>query len=79
LQGENGPPDENQFRQREFSHMFEEINDEIALITANAKFNFTTCKINGNTLKLTLAYLEDTKKLVEILKERIKLLSEATS
>jgi len=66
------------FKERGFQRIFEGIEDEIVILTANAKFYFTTCKTDENTLKLTLAYIEDTKKLVELLKKRINLLMETT-
>ncbi|MGD0204130.1 MAG: hypothetical protein ABSC20_09540 [Candidatus Bathyarchaeia archaeon] len=68
-----------EFKEREIERMFEGIKDEIAIITANAKFNFTTCKTNEKTLKLTLTYIEDTKKLVDLLQNRISLLIDTTS
>ena len=52
---------------------------EIALITASAKFNFTLRKTTEKDLKIMLAYIEDTKELVHLLKTRINLLWEATS
>jgi len=67
------------FKEREFERVFEGIEDEIAIITASAKFNFTTCKTDEKTFKLTLAYIEDTKKLIGLLKNRINLLMDATS
>jgi hypothetical protein len=71
--------DKNDFKKREFTRIFEGIDDEIALITAGAKFNFTLCKTNEENLKITIAYIEDTKKLITLLKTRIGLLREATS
>jgi hypothetical protein len=67
------------FKEREIERMFEGIEDEITIITASAKFNFTTCKTDEKTLKLTLAYIEDTKKLANLLKNRISLLIDTTS
>jgi hypothetical protein len=67
------------FKERELQRIFEGIEDEIAIIKASAKFNFTTCKTDEKTLKLTLAYIEDTKKLIGLLKNRINLLMEDTS
>jgi hypothetical protein len=67
-----------QLRGRELTKIFENINEEIALITASAKFNFTIRKTSEKDLKITLAYIEDTKKIVQILKFRMSLLSEAT-
>jgi hypothetical protein len=79
MQEENSPLGKYLIKKREAARVFEAIDDEIVLIGANARFSFATCKMNKNTLRLTLAYLEDTKKIVKILKERIKILSEATS
>ena len=76
---DNQPPEKASFKETEFQRIFEGIEDEIAILTANAKFYFTTCKTDENTLKLTLAYIEDTKKLIEFLKNRINLLMETTS
>lgn len=59
--------------------MFEGIEDEIVIITASAKFNFAICKTDEKTLKLTFAYIEDTKKLIGLLKNRINLLMDTTS
>ncbi len=78
LENDNQPP-RKAFKQRELERIFEGIEDEIAIITASAKFNFTTCKTDKKTLKLTLAYIEDTKKLVGLLKNRVNLLMDATS
>jgi hypothetical protein len=62
-----------------FNEYSKESKDEIAILTANAKFNHTTCKIDTNIPKLTPAYIEDTTKLVELLKNRISLLMDTTS
>ena len=66
------------FTEREIERMFEGIRDEIAILIATAKFNYTTCKIDQNTLALTLAYVDDTEKLVNLLKNRINLLIDTT-
>jgi hypothetical protein len=68
-----------QLKERELTRIFDSINGEMALLTANAKFNFTIRKTNEKDLKIVLAYIEDTKKLVEILRTRMSLISEATS
>jgi hypothetical protein len=68
----------SEFKEREFTRIFEGLDDEIAILTANAKFNRTTCKFDETTLKLTLAYIEDTTKLVTVLKNRINLLMQTT-
>ena len=75
MQNHNQPEIE-EFKQRQLQKIFQEIDDEIAILTATAKFNHTTCKTDTNSLKLTLAYIEDTTKLVKVLKNRIKLLIE---
>ena len=67
-----------EFKEREIERMFEGIKDEIAIITASAKFNFTLRKTDEKTLSLTLAYIEDTKKIADLLKNRISLLINAT-
>ena len=66
-------------KQREQQRIFDPIDDEITLITANTKYNYTTCKINQTTLNLTLDYLEDTKKILNLLKARINILQETTT
>ncbi len=53
MKKDNQPPEKTLFKEREPKRIFEGINDEIAILTANAKFNFTTCKTDINTLKLT--------------------------
>ena len=58
--------------------MFEGIEGEIALITASAKFDFTIRKTREQDLKIIMGYIEDTQKLVAVLKTRINLLWEAT-
>jgi hypothetical protein len=68
-----------QLKDRELTRLFDSINGEINLITANAKFNYTIRKTDENYLKIVLAYIEDTEKLVGLLKARMSLLSEATS
>ena len=65
-------------KNRAFARIFEGIDDELAILTATAKFNHTTCKTDQNTLNLTLAYIEDTKKLVNLLKNRVNLLMQTT-
>ncbi len=66
-------------KERELIRMFEPIEGEISLIKANAKFNHTVNKTPERETKIILAYAEDTQHLVRILKERIKLLLDATS
>jgi molybdenum cofactor biosynthesis enzyme MoaA len=73
------PAEKSDFKKREFTRIFEGIDDEIALIIAGVKLNFTLCKINEENLKITVDYIEDTKKLITLLKTRVGLLREATS
>ncbi len=68
-----------QLKERELTKIFEHIREELALITASVKFNFTTRKTSEKDLKVVLAYIDDTSKLVDLLKSRLSLLSEATS
>jgi len=68
-----------QLKERELTKIFENIKEELALITASVKFNFTTRKTNEKDLKVVLAYIDDTSKLVDLLKSRLSLLSEAIS
>jgi len=68
-----------QLKERELTKIFENIKDELALITASVKFNFATRKTNEKDLKVVLAYIDDTSKLVDLLRSRLSLLSEAIS
>ena len=68
-----------QLKERELTKIFENIKEELALITASVKFNFTTRKTSEKDLKIVLAYIEDTAKLVDLLQSRLSLLSENTS
>jgi hypothetical protein len=68
-----------QLKERELTKIFEHIKEELALITASVKFNFTTRKTSEKDLKVVLAYIDDTAKLVDLLKSRLSLLSEAAS
>ncbi len=79
MKNDNQSSEKSGFKERAFQRIFEGIDDEIAILSANAKFNYTTCKTDENTLKLTLAYIEDTERIVEVLKNRITLLIENTS
>jgi len=66
-------------KEKQLLRIFEDIDGEIALITATAKFDFNLRKTTENDLKLKLAYIEDTVKLVELLRNRISLLWKTTS
>jgi hypothetical protein len=66
-------------KQHHLQKIFQEIEDELAIIAATAKFNHTTCKTDTNHLKLTLAYIEDTTQLATLLKNRLNLLIQTTS
>ena len=66
-------------KQHQLQKIFQEIDDELAIIAATAKFNRTTCKTDTNHLKLTLAYIDDTTKIVDLLKNRLNLLIQTTS
>jgi len=79
MENKNTQFSKNQFKTREFTRLFQEIDDEITILTATAKFNHTTCKTDDTQLKLTLAYIDDTKKLAQVLQNRINLIVEATS
>jgi hypothetical protein len=78
MENENTQLSKNQFKTREFTRIFQEIDDEITILTATANFNHVTCKTDLNTLRLTLAYIDDTKKLVTVLKSRMNLLIQTT-
>ncbi|MCW4006216.1 MAG: hypothetical protein NWF04_06435 [Candidatus Bathyarchaeota archaeon] len=66
-------------REHSIQKMFQDLEGEIDLITATAKLGFNLNKTNKETHKITLAYIEDTKKIVATLKSRINLLWETTS
>jgi hypothetical protein len=66
-------------KEREVARVFEAIEDEIDLLIATAKFNYTTCRTDGKNLQLTLSYIEDTKKLISVLKSRMVLLETTIS
>lgn len=65
-------------KQRELERIFEPIEGEMELIQASAKFNYTINKTPQKETEIILAYTDDTEKLVQILKKRIKLLCEVT-
>jgi hypothetical protein len=66
-------------KERELIRMFEPIEDEMRLIQANAKYNYAVNKTPQKQTQLILAFKDDTEKLVRMLKQRIKLLLDATS
>ncbi len=68
-----------EMKERELIRIFEAIEGELNLITASAKLNYTINKTHEKETEIILAYNEDTEKLVQILKKRIKLLWEVTS
>ncbi len=76
---QNNPPITINHKQRKLQRIFQETQEEILLLTATAKFNHTTCKTDDTQLKLTLAYIDDTKKLIQVLQNRINLIIEAAS
>jgi len=75
----NDSLERTQLKERELTRIFESIDGEIDLITANAKFNFTIRKTDEIDLQLVLSYIEDTKKLVELLRVRMSLLRAVTT
>ncbi|MCW4010968.1 MAG: hypothetical protein NWF05_10170 [Candidatus Bathyarchaeota archaeon] len=66
-------------KEKELMRIFEDIDGEIALMAATAKFNYNLNKTTENDLNLKLAYIEDTTKIAELLKNRMCLLLKATS
>jgi hypothetical protein len=68
-----------ELKKRELMRMFEPIEGEMSLIEASVKFNYTINKTPEKETKIILAFAEDTERLVHILKERVKLLLDATS
>jgi hypothetical protein len=79
MKNQNDSISRNQLKERQFARLFDEIDDEMTLLVAEAKFNFATCKIDENTLILALAYINDTKNIVNVLKNRINLLMKTTN
>jgi hypothetical protein len=63
-----------QLKQKEITRIFADIEDEIALITASAKFDFNLRKTTKQELELKLANIQDTANIVKILKTRTSLL-----
>ena len=49
----NPQPEKDALKEKQLQKIFEGIEDEIAILRANAKYNHTTCKIDANTLKLS--------------------------
>jgi len=68
-----------ELKKRELIRMFEPIEGEMSLIEASAKFNYTINKTSEKETKIILAFAEDTERLILKLKERVKLLLDATS
>jgi hypothetical protein len=66
-------------KERELMRMFEPIEDEMGLIEANVKFNYAINKTPEKETQIILAFTDDTEKLIEILKKRVKILLDATS
>jgi hypothetical protein len=66
-------------KEKQLTRIFEDLDGEIALIAATAKFDYHLRKTTENDLKLKLAYIEDTTKLAELLKNRMTLLWQTTS
>lgn len=75
----DGAISKEKLKEKQTTRIFEDIEDEIALLTASAKFDFNTGKTTEKELQLKLAYIEDTSKLVKLLKARMNLLWETTS
>jgi hypothetical protein len=66
-------------KKRQLVRMFEPIEGEMSLIEACVKFNYTINKTPQKETKIMLAFAEDTEQLIQILKERVKLLLDVTS
>ena len=66
-------------KEKEIQRIFENLEDEIALIAASAKLDFNMQKTTEKELELKLAYIADTKNMVKILKNRMSLLWKTTS
>lgn len=78
MDAEDQPIDEAKLRERELARIFEPIEGEMALIQASAKFNYAINKTPQKETEMILAYTEDTERLIEVLKKRVKLLQQAT-
>jgi hypothetical protein len=61
-------------KEKQLRRMFEPIEDEVGLIRASAKFNFTINKTPEKETQVILAFADDTETLVRMLKARVKLL-----
>jgi hypothetical protein len=68
-----------QLKEKQITQIFDSIHDELALITATAKFEYTINKTTQSELNLKLAYIEDTAKLAQLLKTRLNLLWKTTN
>ncbi|HTY74805.1 MAG TPA: hypothetical protein VMD05_04485 [Candidatus Nanoarchaeia archaeon] len=75
----NGTINKEILKEKEITHLFQEIEEEIALIAASARFEFNLRKTTEKELELKLAYVEDTLNLMKILKTRMNLLWKTTS
>jgi hypothetical protein len=75
----NNTISKQELKEKELIRIFEGIDEEIALIAASAKFDYNLRKTNENDLKIKLAYIEDTTKIVMLLKKRMSLLWQTTS
>ena len=61
MTNENDSLESIQIGGRELSKIFENIDDEISLAVANAKFNFTMGRTNEKDLKIVFAYIKNTR------------------
>lgn len=68
-----------QLKDREQGRYFEDLEAEISLMAANAKFNYRLRKRNKTDLKIIVANIDDMKRLFAVLKTRMNFLSETTS
>ncbi|MCW4017613.1 MAG: hypothetical protein NWF00_02840 [Candidatus Bathyarchaeota archaeon] len=75
----NNTISKQELKEKELIRIFEGVDEEIDLITASAKFDYNLRKTNENDLKIKLAYIEDTAKIVTLLKNRISLRWQTTS
>jgi hypothetical protein len=71
--------EKTKLRNKQLTDLFNSLQDEITLIKVSAKFDLNLNKISEKEYRIKTAYIEDTKKIAELLKERMKLLWETTN
>jgi hypothetical protein len=72
------PLTKEKLKERELTRLFLPIEDEIALIKANAKFKHAINKTSLKETELIIAFNDDTERLLQLLKKRLWLLLDVT-